>query len=96
MEDYIVPSQEECHRLFTKIDYNGNNILSLAELDKAVIETWPAFDNKPAIMRAYKSADKNGDGFIKRMNFASFSSLFTTAINCGRISPRLMSMVTVA
>jgi Ca2+-binding EF-hand superfamily protein len=72
MSDYIVPSQEECHRIFTKIDYNGNNILSLAELDKAVIETWPAFDNKPAIMRAYKAADKNGDGFIKKNEFRFF------------------------
>jgi Ca2+-binding EF-hand superfamily protein len=72
MDDYKVPSQEECHRIFTKIDYNGNNILSLAELDKAVIETWPAYDNKPAIMRAYKAADKNGDGFIKKNEFRFF------------------------
>jgi Ca2+-binding EF-hand superfamily protein len=72
MADYKVPSQKECHDIFTKIDYNGNNILSLAELDRAVIETWPAFDNKPAIMRAYKAADKNGDGFIKKNEFRFF------------------------
>jgi Ca2+-binding EF-hand superfamily protein len=72
MSDYIVPSQEECHRIFTKIDYNGNNILSLAELDNAVIQIWPHFDNKPAIMRAYKAADKNGDGFIKKNEFRFF------------------------
>jgi Ca2+-binding EF-hand superfamily protein len=89
MDDYKVPSQEECHRIFTKIDYNGNNILSLAELDKAVIETWPAFDNKPAIMRAYQTADKNCDGFIKKKEFR----FFLISTNCGRILRQLMMMV---
>jgi membrane protein involved in colicin uptake len=31
-----VPPEEECYRLFDRIDYNGNGTLSMAELDKAV------------------------------------------------------------
>ena len=44
-------------------------MLSLAEIDKAIIELWPQFDHKRALMRAYKAADRNGDGFIKRREF---------------------------
>jgi Ca2+-binding EF-hand superfamily protein len=67
-----VPSNEECLALWDRIDYNGNGMLSLAELDKAVIEIWPEFNHKPAIMRAYKAADKNDDGFIRRNEFRRF------------------------
>ena len=42
---------------------------SLAELDKMVIELWPRFNNKPALMRAYKAADKNGTGFVSKKEF---------------------------
>ena len=55
--------------VFQRIDYNGNGALSLAEIDKAVIELWPQFNHKPALMRAYRAADVNGDGFIKRREF---------------------------
>jgi hypothetical protein len=51
------------------MDVNGNGSLSLAEIDKAVIELYPQFNNKPALMRAYKSADKSGNGFIGRKEF---------------------------
>jgi Ca2+-binding EF-hand superfamily protein len=63
------PSKEEVDDVFRRIDFNGNGMLSLAELDKAVIELWPHFNNKPAIMRAYKAADRNGTGFISRKEF---------------------------
>jgi Ca2+-binding EF-hand superfamily protein len=66
-----VPTNEECHALWTRMD-NGNGILSLAELDKGVIELWPNLNHKPAIMRAYKAADRNGDGFIKKNEFCFF------------------------
>ena len=49
---------------FKKMDNNGNGLLSLAEIDKAVLHLYPSFNHKPALMRAYKSADKSGDGFI--------------------------------
>jgi Ca2+-binding EF-hand superfamily protein len=64
-----VPSKEQREQLFDRIDYNGNGALSLAEIDKAVLELWPQFNHKPALMRAYRAADVNGDGFIKRREF---------------------------
>ena len=39
------------------MDYNGNGALSLAEIDAAVVELYPGFNNKPALMRAYHAAD---------------------------------------
>ena len=51
------------------MDFNGNGSLSLAEIDKAIVELWPQFDHKKAVLRAYKAADRNGDGFIKRREF---------------------------
>ena len=65
----VMPSHAERTALFRRIDYNGNGLLSLAEIDKAVVELWPHFDHKPALMRAYKAADRNGDGFIKKREF---------------------------
>jgi len=64
-----MPSKEEREGLFDRIDYNGNGALSLAEIDKAVLELWPHFNHKAALMRAYKAADVNGDGYIKRREF---------------------------
>ena len=43
--------------------------MSLAEIEKVVRELYPAFDNKPALLRAYKAADRTGDGFITRKEF---------------------------
>lgn len=46
--------------LWRRLDFNGNGIVSLAEIDKMVVDltvsnTWPAWmNNKPALMRAYK------------------------------------------
>jgi len=71
-ENVEMPSREVRKMLFNRLDFNGNGMLSLAELDKAVIELWPAFNNKPAIMRAYKASDVNGSGFISRGEFDHF------------------------
>jgi hypothetical protein len=46
-------------------------MLSLAEIDKAIIELWPQFDHKRALMRAYKAADRNGDGVVATAELAS-------------------------
>ena len=64
-----LPDEKQRDALFSRIDCNGNGGLSLAEIDKACVELWPHFNNKPALMRAYKSADRNGDGFITRREF---------------------------
>lgn len=67
-----LPSQEECLKVFSQIDMNGNGLLSLAELDKAVLEIWPQFNHKPAIMRAYKATDLDKNGFVTRNEFMFF------------------------
>jgi Ca2+-binding EF-hand superfamily protein len=66
---YALPGREERNALFDRFDANGNGGLSLAEIDKAVVELWPHFDHKRALMRAYKAADTSGDGLIKRREF---------------------------
>lgn len=70
-----VPTSEECAQLWSQFDNNNNGMLSLAELDKAVQTLWPELDNKPAIMRAYKSADKGHDGFVQKKEFKFFLTL---------------------
>lgn len=52
-------------KAFEVFDFNRNGILSLAEIDKAVIETLPQFaKDKPAIMRTYHAIDKNQVIFV--------------------------------
>ena len=46
-------------QLFKKFD-NGNGILSLAEVDRAIIHWYPEFGtNRQAMLRAFKAADTN-------------------------------------
>lgn len=65
-------------QLWKRLDYNGNNVVSLAEIDKMVVElvnggTWPAWlNNKPALMRAYKKTilkDGDGDDWVEKKEF---------------------------
>jgi hypothetical protein len=42
--------------MWQKLDYNGNGLVSLAEIDKLVVEKYPLLNKKPALMRAYKHA----------------------------------------
>ena len=64
-----MPGRSERDELFRRMDYNGNNTLSLAEIDKAVIEIWPQFNHKPALMRAHQAAGKHGGGFVEAADF---------------------------
>eukprot|EP00760_Papus_ankaliazontas_P034431 PhM_4_TR7188/c0_g1_i1/m.29959 len=66
------PTNAERAELFARCDPNGNGVLSLAELDLAVMTLWPHYNNKPAIMRAYKAADKNGSGWLGKKEFKFF------------------------
>lgn len=54
---------------FNEMDVNGNGRISLAEIDKLIVEKYPTFNNKPALMRAYKAADADDDGLINRKEF---------------------------
>ena len=69
--------------LFRQFDPNGNGILSLAEVDKAVrdvLKIDAIFDAKPAIMRAFQMAKnsqkskrgKTGDDYIELREFRFF------------------------
>ena len=68
-QELAIPTKEERDAAFRRMDYNGNGTLSLAEIDKAVVEIWPRFNHKRALMRAYKAADRNNDGFVERREF---------------------------
>ncbi|CAF0873826.1 unnamed protein product [Rotaria sp. Silwood1] len=60
---------DECKKLFKRFD-NGNGILSLAEVDRAIIFWYPEFGtNRQAMLRAFKAADTNGTGFIEFKEF---------------------------
>ncbi|GBB93054.1 hypothetical protein RclHR1_02100003 [Rhizophagus clarus] len=66
----------EIKKIFNRFDYNGNGILSLAEIDKAVIEIYPHLaEDKPAIMRAYKATDTSQDGFVDFKEFGRLIDL---------------------
>lgn len=68
-------------KMFQEFD-NGNGVLSLAEVDKAirdVLQLDAVFDAKPAIMRAFqiakdsqKSSKSVGDDYIERKEFKFF------------------------
>ena len=43
--------------------------LSLAQIDRAMVELYPGYDHKPVLMRAYSAAGLHVDGFIARCEF---------------------------
>ena len=55
-----MPTDADREHAFDRIDANRNGRLSLAEIDKAVVEVWPEFNHKQALMRAYKAAGRRG------------------------------------
>lgn len=67
------------HKMWKTLDFNGNNIVSLAEIDKWVVENYPLLNHKPALMRAYKRTIKegNGDDWVQKKEFkALLGALF--------------------
>ncbi|CAF1433269.1 unnamed protein product [Rotaria sordida] len=68
-------SKEEIKQLFKQFD-NGNGRLSLAEIDRAIINFYPQFGtNKKAILRAYKAADTSDNGFVELKEFEKIVQL---------------------
>jgi len=61
--------KEEIAAMFDEFDYNGNGMLSLAEIDKAVMVRYPQYNHKAVMMRAYKWADADQNGFITKREF---------------------------
>merc|ERR1719188_1208973 len=67
--------------LWHVLDFNGNNIVSLAEIDKFCVENYPLLNHKPALMRAYKAtihgAGSNNDDWVQKKEFkALLGNLF--------------------
>jgi len=64
--------QKKLRELWTRLDFNGNNLVSLAEVDKWVIENYPLLNHKPALMLAYKQTSQ-GQGlhadYIEKKEF---------------------------
>ncbi|KAH8056597.1 hypothetical protein JL722_7435 [Aureococcus anophagefferens] len=57
-------------RAWAALDYNGNGMVSLAEIDKWVLEHWPVLNSKPALLNAYQDACAGGsDAFVQRDEF---------------------------
>ena len=75
LEDQIrldTATKELRTKLWRGLDFNGNGIVSLAEIDKWVVERYPLLNSKPALMRAYKKTtlkDGNGDDWVQRREF---------------------------
>jgi Ca2+-binding EF-hand superfamily protein len=78
MRQYGLIEKTELKKLWRRLDYNGNNVVSLAEIDKMVVElvaggVWPSWlNNKPALMRAYKKTilkDGDGDDWVEKKEF---------------------------
>lgn len=62
----------ELKKMWGHLDYNGNGVVSLAEIDKWVVENYPCLNHKPALMRCYKctiATEKKHDGFVHRRDF---------------------------
>ena len=65
---YTAQDPERLNKFWEILDVNGNNKVSLAEIDKLVVYTYPVLDNKRALMRAYKQTcivDGDGDPWIE-------------------------------
>jgi len=67
-----VKSKRKLQTFWRGMDVNGNGLVSLAEIDKAVSENYPCLDNAPALMRAFKATLKNSDrddGYVHKHDF---------------------------
>jgi hypothetical protein len=60
--------------MWKALDFNGNNKVSLAEIDKLVEAKYPVLNNKPALMRAYKYTtlrEGDKDAYVEKNEFPS-------------------------
>jgi len=69
-----IADKKKLRSLWKQIDFNGNNIVSLAEIDKLAVEKFPLLNHKPALMRAYKltiskKGGGDGDDWVEKKEF---------------------------
>jgi Ca2+-binding EF-hand superfamily protein len=74
----VLSSKDELRKLWKQLDFNGNGICSLAEIDKMIVSVpgFEKFNNKPALMRAYKRTTSkagggDGDDWVEKREFAA-------------------------
>jgi len=67
------PGNKGLNKLWKRIDFNGNGCVSLAEIDKWVVEQYPLLNHKPALIRAQQATLKagNGDDWVQKKEFKS-------------------------
>lgn len=65
------PNNAGLKKLWSGLDFNGNGVVSLAEIDKWVVESYPLLNHKPALIRAQKATLEQGDGddWVERKEF---------------------------
>ncbi|CAE7651185.1 unnamed protein product [Symbiodinium pilosum] len=63
--------QAQLKKMWKRLDFNGNNIVSLAEVGKMVNEQYPLLNHQPALMRAFKATLErgNGDEWVQKSEF---------------------------
>jgi Ca2+-binding EF-hand superfamily protein len=74
----MLDDKKKMHLIWTTLDFNGNGMVSLAEVDKMCVQQpfWQLCNNKPALMRAFKyTCSKvgggDGDDYVQRHEFAN-------------------------
>ena len=85
------------------LDVNGNNLVSLAEIDKLVVYTYPILNNKKALMRAYKQTclkdGGDGDAWVEPkelpqllQNLIYFNKLYAAFVSIDRDFDRRLDL----
>ena len=77
----VLVDDAKLDQMWDRLDFNGNQLVSLAEIDKLVVERYPLLNNKPALMRAYKQTTLkdggDGDAWVEPKEFPQLlSNLF--------------------
>ena len=91
----LVKDPARLNEFWEILDVNGNNLVSLAEIDKLVLYTHPRLNNKKALMRAYKQTclkdGGNGNAWVEPhelpnllMNLIYFNKLYAAFIDIDR------------
>eukprot|EP00768_Dysnectes_brevis_P004524 gnl/Dysnectes_brevis/325_a359_8127.p1 GENE.gnl/Dysnectes_brevis/325_a359_8127~~gnl/Dysnectes_brevis/325_a359_8127.p1 ORF type:complete len:178 (-),score=46.57 gnl/Dysnectes_brevis/325_a359_8127:57-590(-) len=53
IRNLVTVRRKELYAMWSRVDYNGNGMLSLAEIDNFIEDQYPLLDNKPALIRAF-------------------------------------------
>ncbi len=64
-----VPDKAARKEMFTRMDVRRTGKLTLDEIRHGIEQSYPHLNHRPALMRAYRAAEVNGDGLIGRREF---------------------------